>query len=97
MMYMHYCKHCHRIHMLNGHKINCPKCAQSLVELRTPYMTYVNMDMEERNAYKELCRDEDKLRELTTTYRMYKYSKWYREQQLAQAAAAQDTIMEHSK
>lgn len=37
------------------------------------------MDMEEREAFKERCADEEQLSELSTTYRMFKYSKWYRE------------------
>lgn len=84
MMYMHYCKRCHRIHMLNGHKMNCPKCSEVLSELRISYMTYANMDLSEREAFKTLCQDDTRLRELSTTYRMYKYSKWYKEQQTAQ-------------
>lgn len=87
MMYMHYCKRCHRIHMLNGHKMSCPKCSYSLTELRIPYMTYVEMDVEERNAFEVLCQDDDKLRELSTTYRMYKYSKWYKDLQQHQIIA----------
>ena len=87
MMYMHYCKRCHRIHMLNGHKMKCPKCSCSLTELRIPYMTYVEMDIEERKAYQALCQDDDKLRELSTTYRMYKYSKWYKDLQQYQIIA----------
>ena len=62
MMYMHYCKPCHRVHMLNGHKMTCPKCG-----------------MDEREAFKARCADPDQLKELSTTYRMYKYSKWYKE------------------
>ena len=68
--------------MLNGHKMSCPKCSDSLTELRIPYMAYVEMDIAEREAFKALCRNEDSLKELSTTYRMYKYSKWYKEQQL---------------
>lgn len=81
MMYMHYCKPCHRIHMLNGHKMICPKCGESITELRIPYMEYVSMDMAEREVFKARCYDEDQLKELRTTYRMYKYSKWYKELQ----------------
>lgn len=81
MMYMHYCKQCNRIHMLNGHKMSCPKCSSSLTELRIPYMEFVEMDIEERDTFKSLCKDEEKLKSLSTTYRMYKYSKWYKEQQ----------------
>ena len=42
-------------------------------------MDYVNMDMEEREAFKERCADEQQLAEMSTTYRMFKYSKWYKE------------------
>lgn len=79
MMYMHYCRACHRTHLLNGHKQFCPKCNEPLTELRISYMDYVNMDMEEREAFKERCADERQLAELSTTYRMFKYSKWYKE------------------
>lgn len=79
MMYMHYCKCCNRVHMLNGHKMTCPKCRGSITELRIQYMDYVSMDIEEREAFKLKCSDETLLSELSTTYRMYKYSKWYKE------------------
>ncbi|MCM1134583.1 MAG: hypothetical protein NC400_03315 [Clostridium sp.] len=81
MMYMHYCKRCHRVFMLNGHKMICPKCTEPLAELQISYLDYVEMDMEEREAFKEACSDENQLRRLKTTYRMYKYSKWYKELQ----------------
>lgn len=79
MLYMHYCKHCQRVHLLNGHKQLCPKCEETLTELRIPYMDYVNMDMQEREEFREKCADEQQLASLSTTYRMFKYSKWYRE------------------
>lgn len=78
MMYMHYCKSCHRVHMLNGHKQKCPKCDSQLTELLIPYMEYVSMDMDEREAFKTMCADAERLNELSTTYRMFKYSKWYK-------------------
>lgn len=81
MMYMHFCKPCNRIHMLNGHKQTCPKCNGLITELRIPYMTFVSMDMDERAAFKALCNDDEELKKLSTTYRMYKYSKRYRLQQ----------------
>lgn len=37
------------------------------------------MDMEEREKFKERCSNEQQLAELSTTYRMFKYSKWYKE------------------
>ncbi len=81
MMYMHFCKPCHRIFMLNGHKMICPKCSNPLTELQISYLDYVEMDMEEREAFKNACADEAQLCNLKTTYRMYKYSKWYKELQ----------------
>lgn len=37
MMYIHYCTHCDRIHMLNGHKTSCPACGQPLKELSVSF------------------------------------------------------------
>ena len=37
MMYMHYCKSCHRVYMLNGHKQQCPKCHKVFLELKISY------------------------------------------------------------
>ncbi len=81
MMYMHYCKRCHRIFMLNGHKMICPKCTDPLTELQISYLDYVDLDMAQREAFKNACADEKQLSKLKTTYRMYKYSKWYKELQ----------------
>ncbi len=82
MMYMHYCKRCHRIFMLNGHKMICPKCTNPLTELQISYLDYVEMDMAEREEFKNNCADDAQLLKMKTTYRMYKYSKWYKELQL---------------
>lgn len=81
MMYMHYCKRCNRIHMLNGHKRSCPGCNESITELKLPYMEYVSMNREQRDILLNRLSDDAQLRELSTTYRMYKYSKWYKELQ----------------
>ena len=81
MMYMHYCKCCHRIFMLNGHKMICPKCTDALTELRISYLDYVNLDAQQREVFKEACADEAQLPKLRANYRMYKYSKWYKELQ----------------
>lgn len=78
MMYIHYCANCQRIHMLNGHKQACPKCSQPLAELKIDYLSYASLDMEEREAFKAQCADPEGLEQLKTTYRMFKYSKWYR-------------------
>ena len=81
MMYMHYCKRCHRVYMLNGHKQKCPKCHEAITELKLSYMDYVAMDQEARQQFGNCCSDEEQLQELSTTYRMYKYSKWYKDLQ----------------
>lgn len=78
MMYLHFCQTCSRIHILNGHKMFCPKCNSSLKELQMSYLEYLSLPSDKRQSFVDLCRDETSLNELTTTYRMYKYSKWYR-------------------
>ena len=80
MMYVHFCRNCSRFHLLNGHKLSCPACNTPLTEMRMPYMDYINMTSAERDALIEQCHNEDTLKKLSTTYRMYKYSKWYRSQ-----------------
>ena len=88
MMYMHYCKRCQRVHMLNGHKQFCPKCRGMITELKLSYMDYVSMNEAQRTSFCICCTDDEQLKRLSTTYRMYKYSKWYKElqRQLAQPA-----------
>ncbi len=77
-MYVHFCRQCRRIHLLNGHKMFCPRCEKELKELQIPYMEYVQLKSEERSRLVEMCTDDSCLNEISTTYRMYKYSKWYR-------------------
>lgn len=81
MMYMHYCKSCQRVYMLNGHKQRCPKCHKGIQELKISYMDYVTMNQEARQQFCSSCADDEQLQMLSTTYRMYKYSKWYKELQ----------------
>ena len=82
MMYLHFCKNCNRIHILNGHKLYCPKCNNPLKELQMSYLDYVILTNTERRLFIELCNNENSLKEISTTYRMYKYSKWYRNLQI---------------
>ena len=86
MMYVHYCKACNRLFMLNGHKMICPRCMEPLTELQLPYMDYVMLNLEEREVLTNTCASEEQLKALSTTYRMYKYSKWYRELQASNEA-----------
>lgn len=80
MMYIHFCKNCNRLHILNGHKQICPACDGPLSELKMPYTDYFHMSLEDRNILIKKCQDEMTLKSLSTTYRMFKYSKWYKEQ-----------------
>ena len=82
MMYIHYCQNCRRLHMLNGHKIVCPSCEKKLTELNLPYLTYVEMNSSDRALLLEQLNTEDGLHKLSTTYRMFKYSKWFKEQNI---------------
>ncbi|NLL79565.1 MAG: hypothetical protein GX234_07220 [Clostridiales bacterium] len=81
MMYIHYCPACHKIHMLNGHKQFCPRCEGQLAELKVDYMTYTAMDASERAELAQHCSHPEELGKISTTYRMIKYSKWYKEMQ----------------
>ena len=85
MMYIHFCRSCSRFHILNGHKMTCPACSDSLTEMRMPYMDFINMKSMERENLATQCKNDDTLQELSTTYRMYKYSKWYRSQMVNEA------------
>ena len=90
MMYIHYCQTCQRIHMLNGHKMFCPKCNQSLTELQISYLEYISYTPEERKHFLESCSSPDSLHKISSTYRMYKYSKWYRDLQIINENSCQD-------
>ena len=90
MMYMHYCKRCQRVHMLNGHKLTCPRCDFPLTELQISYMDYILMSQDQRQAFDNRLKDKSQLDRLSTTYRLYKYSKWYK-QLNAQKQASEPT------
>ena len=90
MMYVHFCKICNRIHILNGHKMTCPKCTQPLTELQISYLEYISFSHDERNHFLAMCADQDSLHKISTTYRMYKYSKWYRNLQIINEDACED-------
>ena len=58
MMYIHYCKNCNRIYMLNGHKLICPRCTEPLAELRISYLDYIDLNLEQRASFLKSCADE---------------------------------------
>lgn len=53
-------------------------------------MDYVTMNQEARQQFCSSCADDEQLQMLSTTYRMYKYSKWYKE---LQSQIPQTTIL----
>ena len=71
MMYIHYCKYCRRIHILNGHKVYCPACSGKLTELGISYMKYVNLSKEEAMQAMILLRNNP------TAQQLMKGSFWY--------------------
>lgn len=73
MMYIHYCKGCERIHILNGHKQACPACESPLTELHVSYLEYISMTEVERQLLLNDCRDDARLSHLAITYRMSRY------------------------
>lgn len=78
MMYLHFCKKCNKIHLLNGHKNFCPRCGDWLIELEMSYMDYIALNRTERQLFLELCNNKRCINELGITYRMHRYCKWYR-------------------
>lgn len=92
-MYIHYCRQCQRLHLLNGHKMFCPKCDTKLNELRISYLDFVNMDREQRELLRLDCQNDALLPGLSTHYRMYKYSKWYKQMQKSSAETLDKPVM----
>ncbi len=90
MMYIHYCKYCRRIHILNGHKLYCPACSGKLSELDISYMKYVNLSREERRALREKCADEKSLRELSVDYPRRGGAKWFQAAESARTGRTTD-------
>lgn len=77
MMYIHYCKYCQRIHILNGHKNYCPRCHGHLAELKISYMKYVNLDKEQRQVLRSRLNDPQELASLIASpYKTHDYAKW---------------------
>lgn len=74
--------------MLNGHRMNCPKCETKLTELSISYLEFVDLDIPQREELRAQCDDATQLKDISTTYRMYKYSKWYKKLQHEQKLSA---------
>lgn len=61
MLYIHYCKKCDHVHMLNGHKKKCPKCSLPLKELPISFIQFTNLSEDERFFYITRLKTEGKL------------------------------------
>lgn len=79
--------------MLNGHRFICPKCSDPITELQMPYTDYVELSIKEREELATRCADEKQLLQMSAKYRMYKYSKWYRELQANNTTGAPITTL----
>lgn len=79
MMYIHYCKECQYMHILNGHKSSCPKCNTLLNELNVSYLDYIEMNQQERAELLTYLADDTGLAKFSTFYRMSRYTKRQKE------------------
>ncbi len=68
MLYLHFCSLCNRIHILSGHRRQCPACDNELVELSVPYEKYIKYTPNERKALLLQCTDSHSLIDLRTEY-----------------------------
>ena len=52
MIYIHYCNHCSKFHMLNGHKSTCPICGHNMAEAKIAFIDFTKLTEKEREIYK---------------------------------------------
>lgn len=55
MLYLHFCSKCNRIHILSGHRKQCPACDNRLTELSVSYKLYIEYSAEQRMRLLEAC------------------------------------------
>lgn len=79
MLYIHYCENCDYIHMLSGHRLQCPSCNKELLELQISYTEYMAMDAKKREEVQLQCKNPKEREKLSHPYRKHKFSKWYKE------------------
>lgn len=68
MLYLHFCSLCNRIHILSGHRTQCPACDNELAELSVPYEKYIKYNPDERKTLLIQCTDSHALNNLRTAY-----------------------------
>ena len=79
MMYLHFCKNCSQIFILNGHQQECIKCGELLTELKLSYMDYTNYSREQRAALINRLQNPEELKRSKKNYRFSKHTKRYQE------------------
>lgn len=79
MIYVHYCEECDFLHLLSGHRTNCPGCGRPIAELKISYQEYFAMNAEQRDDFLEKCGNPNELEKMTFCYKKHKFSKWYKE------------------
>ncbi len=57
MLYLHFCSFCQRIHILSGHRKQCPACDSALFEVPISYEQYINASLSERDRLKYICQN----------------------------------------
>ncbi len=57
MLYLHFCFHCNRLHLLSGHRTYCPACDTVLQELSVSYEQYIRMNALQRKNLLQQCSD----------------------------------------
>lgn len=55
MLYLHFCPKCNRIHILSGHRKQCPACDNCITELSVSYKTYIEYNTRQRMLLLEEC------------------------------------------
>ena len=65
MLYLHFCPLCRRIHVLSGHRKQCPACKHPLSELSVSYENYIQYTLPEREILLKKCTNPVTLPKLT--------------------------------
>ncbi len=64
MLYLHFCTKCNRIHILSGHRKQCPACDNCIIELSVSYKTYTEYNTGQRMLLLEKCSNPYTLQQL---------------------------------
>lgn len=68
MLYLHFCSKCNRIHILSGHRKQCPACDNRLSELSISYEKYIKYTLAEREVLLSNCINPLSLHKIELSY-----------------------------